>query len=181
MTLDPHQESPPKAPFEELALPLLGSLYNFAHWLTRDRAEAEDVVQETFAKALRGFTSFQGGTNFRAWIFRILKNTFLTSRTGLAAHALVPLEGEEGDAVVGATEETPESILVARSSLELVRSAIEALPPPFQEVVLLRDVEGLSYREIAAALTIPVGTVMSRLARGRSEIRRDVERRLGRG
>ena len=77
----------PLAPdsFEELALPLFDRLYNFAHWLTQNRDEAEDLVQETFAKALKGFSSFQPGTNFRAWIYRILRNTFLTSRSGLKA------------------------------------------------------------------------------------------------
>ena len=73
-------------------MPLFDSLYNFAHWLTQNREEAEDLVQETYAKALRGFASFQPGTNFRAWIFRILRNTFLTSRSGLAATKTVPLE-----------------------------------------------------------------------------------------
>src|ERR1017187_4445886 len=78
--------------FEELAMPLFDQLYNFAHWLTQDREEAEDLVQETYAKALRGFSSFQLGTNFRAWMYRILRNTFLTSRTGLRATATVPLD-----------------------------------------------------------------------------------------
>ena len=73
----------PDATFEELSMPLFDQLYNFAHWLTQDKSEAEDLVQETYTKALRGFSGFQAGTNFRAWIFRILRNTFLTSRTGL--------------------------------------------------------------------------------------------------
>ena len=163
--------------FEELALPLFPSLYNFAHWLTRDRDEAEDLVQETFAKALRGFASFQPDTSFKSWIFRILKNTFLTSRTGLRAHAMVPLA--EDAAEVGATDETPETILLASTSRELVRGAIEALAPSFREVVVLRDVEGLAYQEIADALSIPIGTVMSRLSRGRRDIRRHVEAKLG--
>src|SRR5579871_6782891 len=81
--------------FEELAMPLFDQLYNFAHWLTRDRSEAEDLVQETYTKALRGFSSFQLGTNFRAWMYRILRNTFLTSRTGLKATMTVQLELEE--------------------------------------------------------------------------------------
>src|SRR5580700_4361454 len=84
------------ASFEDLALPLFERLYNLAHWLTQDRAEAEDLVQETYAKALKGFSSFQPGTNFRAWIYQILRNTFLTSRTGLkATAAMVPIEDEE--------------------------------------------------------------------------------------
>ncbi len=160
-------------------MPLFGSLYNFAHWLTRNRDEAEDLVQETFAKALRGFPSFQPETNFKSWIFRILKNTFLTSRAGLRAHPMVPLasDGDE-DAYADATE-TPESILIGRVSRELVRDAMQALSPSFREAVILRDVEGLTYQEIAEALAIPVGTVMSRLARGRRDIRRQVEQKLG--
>src|SRR6202045_571480 len=81
--------------FEELAMPLFGQLYNFAHWLTRNREEAEDLVQETYVKALKGFSSFQLGTNFRAWMYRILRNTFLTSRTGLSATMTLSLDSEE--------------------------------------------------------------------------------------
>src|ERR1700675_2196502 len=103
------------ATFEELAMPLFDQLYNFAHWLTQDRTEAEDLVQEAYVKALKGFSSFQPGTNFRAWIYRILRNTFLTSRTGLKAAATVPIDDEEGDEVVPAVKETPESILLQRS------------------------------------------------------------------
>src|SRR5271170_7865749 len=93
------RESRPQAPgFEELAMPLLPSLYNVARWLARDPTEAEDLVQETFLKALRGFPSFEPGTNFKAWIFRILRNTYLTSRTGLAAMRTVSLEEQmDGD------------------------------------------------------------------------------------
>src|SRR5205814_9423882 len=81
--------------FEAPAMPLFDQLYNFAHWLTRNREEAEDLVQETYTKALKGFSSFQLGTNFRAWMYRILRNTFLTSRTGLKATMTVPLDPEE--------------------------------------------------------------------------------------
>src|SRR5258708_31540562 len=81
--------------FEELAMPLFDQLYNFAHWLTQNREEAEDLVQETYAKALKGFSSFQLGTNFRAWMYRILGNTFLTSRPGLKVTMTVPLDPEE--------------------------------------------------------------------------------------
>ena len=160
-------------------MPLLSSLFNFAQWLTRNRAEAEDLVQETFAKALRGYPSFQPGTSFKSWIFRILKNTFLTSRAGLRAHPMVPLADGEDAPDVAASAETPETILIASAGRELVRHAIEALPQPFRETVLLRDVEGLTYQEIAETLSVPVGTVMSRLARGRREIRRHIERKLG--
>src|ERR1700729_3031399 len=86
---------PQSGSFEELALPLFDQLYNFAHWLTQNREEAEDLVQETYAKALKGFASFQLGTNFRAWMYRILRNTFLPSRTGLRAASTVSLDAEE--------------------------------------------------------------------------------------
>src|SRR5690242_13795961 len=88
------QGGPTPSSFEELALPLLPSLYNVARWLTADSAEAEDLVQETFLKALRGFDGFEPGTNFRAWIFRILRNTYLTSKSGLAARRTIALEDE---------------------------------------------------------------------------------------
>src|SRR5207245_2851395 len=107
------------ATFEELAMPLFDQLYNFAQWLTQDRTEAEDLVQETFVKALRGFSSFQPGTNFRAWIYRILRNTFLTSRAGLKASATVPLDAEDGPEIP-AVSETPETILVERSQEQLL-------------------------------------------------------------
>src|SRR5213075_3402041 len=81
--------------FEELAMPLFSQLYNFAHWLTQDRSEAEDLVQETYVKALRGFSGFQQGTNFRAWMYRILRNTFLSSRSNMVVHLSVEEEGED--------------------------------------------------------------------------------------
>src|SRR5579872_6902860 len=100
--------------FDELATPLFDQLYNFAHWLTQDRQEAEDLVQETYVKALKGFRSFQPGTNFRAWIYQILRNTFLTSRTGLKSTATVPLEAENRDETLPVLNETPETILLQR-------------------------------------------------------------------
>ncbi|HKV49148.1 MAG TPA: sigma-70 family RNA polymerase sigma factor [Candidatus Acidoferrales bacterium] len=159
--------------FAELALPLFDSLYNFACWLTQDRSEAEDLVQEAYAKALKGFRSFQAGTNFRAWIFRILRNSFLNSRTGLAASRTVALEDEAAleSAPVALTRETPETILFERANQDAIQKAIEDLALPYREVLLLADVEEMSYREIAEALGIPVGTVMSRLARARRVLR----------
>jgi len=156
--------------FESLALPLLDPLYNFACWLSGDADEAKDLVQESFAKALKAFGSFRPGTNFRAWMFRILRNTFLTSRTGLERRN-TSQEDEEGfeDAVV--STETPELALIRRADTELVRNAIAQLSPIFQEVVLLADIEEMKYQEVAEALGIPIGTVMSRLARGRKQIR----------
>lgn len=156
--------------FEQLALPLLDSLYNFARWLSGDQVEAEDLVQETFAKALRGFSSFTPGTDFRAWMFRILRNTFLTSRTGLRAKLTVALDPEEEMAAT-TTWDTPETLALAAATREALQQAIESLPLNFREVVLLCDVEEMKYAEIAEVLALPIGTVMSRLNRGRKMLR----------
>jgi RNA polymerase sigma-70 factor, ECF subfamily len=155
--------------FEELALPLFDQLYNFAHWLTHDGPEAEDLVQETYVKALRGFSGFQLGTNFRAWMFRILRNTFLTSRTGLKSTAI---GDEEVDfEQIPAAVPNPESALIAQANRELVRQGLADLPLPYREILLLCEVEEMSYEEIAQVLAVPVGTVMSRLYRARRALR----------
>lgn len=153
-------------------MPLFASLYNFAHWLAHDRAEAEDLVQETYAKALKGFSSFRAGTNFRAWMFRILRNAFLNSRTGLAATATVPLDPEEEQELADVTRGTPESLAIASATREAMQKAIGELALPFREVLLLADVEEMSYQEIAESLAVPIGTVMSRLARARAAVRK---------
>jgi len=164
------------AGFEELAMPLFDSLYNFAGWLARNENDAEDLVQETYLKALRSFASFQPGTNFRAWIFKILRNTFLSSRTKLELRVTVAMDSEEDLTVLPSTSSTPESLLIERSGTDAVRCAIEQLPVVFREVILLCDVEDASYREIAEILSIPMGTVMSRLARARKQVRESLTR-----
>jgi len=165
------------ATFEELAMPLFDQLYNFAQWLAQDRTEAEDLVQETYAKALKGFSSFQPGTNFRAWMYRILRNTFLTSRTGLKVSATVELDSDESPEL-SAGPETPETILIEHSQHQLLQAAVESLPVQFREVLLLCEVEEMSYQEIAETLSIPMGTVMSRLSRARKALRESLQRRL---
>jgi RNA polymerase sigma-70 factor (ECF subfamily) len=100
--------------FEQLALPLFDSLYNLAHWLTGDHVDAEDLVQETYAEALKGFQSFQEGTNLRAWMFRILRNTFLTSRSGLMVRNTSLLEDESEAEVLASHRITPESVAAAK-------------------------------------------------------------------
>jgi RNA polymerase sigma-70 factor (ECF subfamily) len=160
--------------FEELAMPLFERLYNFAHWLTQNREEAEDLVQETYAKALRGFRSFQQGTNFRAWIFQILRNTFLTSRTGLKVAATVPLEVGGEEEIIPAGHDTPETILLQRSDQRLVQEALGKLPVPYREVLLLCEFEEMSYQEISMTLAVPIGTVMSRLSRARKALKASV-------
>jgi RNA polymerase sigma-70 factor (ECF subfamily) len=165
--------------FEELAMPLFERLYNFARWLTHDQEEAEDLVQETYAKALKGFPSFQQGTNFRAWIYRILRNTFLTSRTGLKAVS-VPLDDEESGHEVGVVATgTPESILLQRSDQQMVQEALSRLSVPYRDILLLCEFEEMSYQEISATLDIPMGTVMSRLSRARRTLRNIVQELQG--
>jgi RNA polymerase sigma-70 factor, ECF subfamily len=166
--------------FEELALPLLPSLYNLAFWLSREAVDAEDLVQETFLKALRGFDTFEPDTNFKAWIFRILRNTYFTSRAGMAAKRTVALEdelnegGESGPAQypeAAIDRQTPEINLLQLEDRSALSAAMETLPPQLLEVILLCDVEEMKYREIATTLEIPIGTVMSRIARARVALR----------
>ena len=165
--------------FEELAMPLFDSAYNFARWLVQNQDDAEDLVQETYLKALRNFTSFQQGTNFRAWIFQILKNTFLTSRSKLERRMTVAMDSEEDSPMLPVNSSTPESVLIERSGIDAIRGAIEQLPVIFREVILLRDVEDVSYQEIAEILSIPIGTVMSRLARARRIVRESLRSTSG--
>lgn len=155
--------------FEDLAMPLFDQLYNFARWLTQDTVEAEDLVQETYTKALRGFSSFHLGTNFRAWMYRILRNSFLSSRTGLKT--MVAIDEETEEKLLPAENTTPESILIAQASRDTVQQALADLPVPFREILLLCEVEEMSYQEISETLAIPIGTVMSRLSRARKALR----------
>ena len=154
--------------FEQLAMPLFGQLYNFAHWLTGDRSDAEDLVQETYAKALKNFKSFEEGTNLRAWMYKILRNTFLTSRSGLAAQQTDPWD----DAVepVSATP-TPESLMLQLENSQALMDALAGIPVSYREMILLIDVEELSYKDAAQVLNVPIGTVMSRLSRARNQLR----------
>jgi RNA polymerase sigma-70 factor (ECF subfamily) len=170
--------------FEDLALPLLPALYNVARWLSQNAVDAEDLVQETFLKALRGFDSFEQGSNFKAWIFRILRNTYLTSRSGLAALRTVSLEeelqqrsdsGHEIYPEAAIERLTPEINLMRLADRAALQSAMEKLPPLLLEAILLCDVEEMKYKEIASILDIPVGTVMSRIARARAHLRQSLK------
>jgi RNA polymerase sigma factor (sigma-70 family) len=166
------------ATFEQLALPFFASLYNHAFWLTRNEAEAEDLVQETFFKALRAFDSFQSGTNFKAWIFRILRNTFLTTRTGIAASRTDFLE-DRPDILDTASGPTPEYTLIRLDNQAALHAALEQLHPPLREVLLLCDVEEIKYKDIAVILDVPIGTVMSRISRARRSLRHLLQSQFG--
>jgi RNA polymerase sigma-70 factor (ECF subfamily) len=165
------QDDQPLVGFEELAMPLFDSLYNFARWIAHDSDDAEDLVQETYLKALRSFASFQPGTNFRAWIFQILRNAFLSSRTKFERRMTDTLDSDDGETEFAVETETPETILMNRSNSQLVQRAIDDLPVHYRETLLLCEVEEMSYQEIAEILSIPIGTVMSRLARARKAVR----------
>ena len=170
------EERVPATTFEDLAMPLFDQLYNFARWLTQDTAEAEDLVQETYTKALRGFSSFQLGTNFRAWMYRILRNSFLSSRTGLKT--MIAIDEETDEKLLPAEHSTPESILIERTNRDMVQQAMVDLPVPFREILLLCEVEEMSYQEISETLAIPLGTVMSRLSRARKALRVVLQQKL---
>jgi len=179
-----HEADPEAVSFGDQALPLLDSLYNVARWLTRDDSVAEDLVQETLLKALRGFSGFEPGTNFKAWMFRILRNTYLTSRSGLAAMRTVALEDELNEGGTNGPRPYPESTIDRRTpevdlirlrDTDAVRGAMEKLPPHLLEVILLNHVEEMKYRDIASVLGVPMGTVMSRLSRARKFLRSELE------
>ena len=161
--------------FEAEALAAIDSLYRTALRLTRDPADAEDLVQDTYLKAFRAAESFQPGTNLRAWLFTILHNT-ARNRARDRARDTVEVDSEIVDRAADASPpagrsagaaETPESLLLRDALAPELQAAIDALPEAFRQAVWLRDVEEFSYAEIAEMLSIPVGTVMSRISRGR--------------
>jgi RNA polymerase sigma factor (sigma-70 family) len=157
------------ARFETLMLPLMNDAYNLARWLMRNQEDAEDMVQESYLKAFRFFASFHEGTNCRAWLLQIVRNTCYTA---LGARKLrqkeVPIE-EENDQVEDPSPLPPAS-LIKKATVEAVREAIEALPADFREALVLRELQGLSYKEISEVIEVPMGTVMSRLARSRHQL-----------
>jgi RNA polymerase sigma-70 factor (ECF subfamily) len=152
-------------------MPLVSCVYNSARWLVGNDHEVEDLVQETYLKAFRSFSSFQSGTNFRAWILRILRNAFLDSRSTLERRMTVALNIEDELPLLRDNSPGPESLLIEKYDIAAIREAIEQLPLPNREVILMCDVEDFTYREIAQILDIPIGTVMSRLARARNVVR----------
>lgn len=160
--------------FEDLALPLFDALYKFAFWLVQNQTETEDLVQETYYKALRSFPSFQQGTNFKAWMFQILRNTFLSSQRALKR--LEPGMGLDEAGSSLAVGENPESILLDKlqqnALQDRLQKALASLPAHQQEVISLWCLEEMKYQEISEALSLPIGTVMSRLARARQSLKR---------
>ena len=154
------------AAFEGEVLPHVDRLFRLAMWLERNRADAEDVVQETMIQALRSFHRFQPGTNCRAWLITILQRIVSNRRRAKGRSIVVD---DPDDRIANAVPFVPP--VPQELTDEVVLDSLRRLPAPFQEVILLCDVEDLSYKEAAAALAIPIGTVMSRLHRGRAQLR----------
>jgi RNA polymerase sigma-70 factor (ECF subfamily) len=163
-----------QARFSSVVMPHLGAAYSLAQWLTGNRADAEDVVQEACLRAFKAISGFAGG-NARAWILTIVRHTaysWLGNNRQMPLVAVDDLEAVEfahadpGDS----NAETPETTVIALSDAEQLRVAIAALPAPYRETLVLRDIEGLDYREIAKVTEAPIGTVMSRLARARHRL-----------
>ncbi|HVN75080.1 MAG TPA: sigma-70 family RNA polymerase sigma factor [Thermoanaerobaculaceae bacterium] len=164
--------------FESAVMPHLNAAYNLARWLTRDPHDAEDLVQESVLRALTYFGGFRG-TDGRAWLLAIVRNAFYTKlRRDCGAGRVEPLDD---DAVADGGSADAEGALVARVDARALAVAIEGLPVAFREAIVLREIEGLSYREIAAVVGAPIGTVMSRLARARGLLRRRLASRTGEG
>ncbi len=175
----PPMEVAARQDFEHSALPLLDNLYGAAMRLTRDPAEAEDLVQDSMVRAYRFWDTFQRGTNIKAWLFTILRNTFINGyhRKGRARsfHADVNAQMSSlgpGVALANSTSQPagPEEVVLGQITQAKIREALDALPPDYRLAVTLADLEGLSYKEIADIMECPIGTVMSRIYRGRKAL-----------
>jgi RNA polymerase sigma-70 factor, ECF subfamily len=182
---DSDRRMPQLSSFERLMLPHLDAAFNLAFWLVRSEADAEDVVQEAYIRAFRGYHGF-AGTDARPWLLAIVRNAayrWLSNRRRAAN--VISLDeafggpGEESaEAQLPSEEPTAEVQLIGEVDRGLVRSALGELPPIFREVMVLREIEGLAYREISRVTGAPIGTVMSRLARGRKELRKVLSRMM---
>lgn len=166
-----------RARFEATILPHLDAAYNLARWLTRDDSDAEDLVQEAYLRAFRFFGGFRGGDG-RAWVLKIVRNTFYTSLRQRGAQPAVSIDEDLLD--VACDDCDPQALALASADQQALRQALEDLPVEFREVIVLRELEGLPYREIAAIAGVPLGTVMSRLSRGRRHLQLRLAGRLPR-
>jgi RNA polymerase sigma factor (sigma-70 family) len=158
-----------RARFESLLLPLMNDAYNLARWLMKNQEDAEDMVQESYLRAFRFFASYRDGANCRSWFLRIVRNTCYTalgSRDLKQKPVALDSEAEE----IEDPSPLPSVNLSKKATVEAVREAIAGLQVDFREVVVLRELEGLSYKEISEVSGIPIGTVMSRLARARHQL-----------
>jgi RNA polymerase sigma-70 factor (ECF subfamily) len=160
-----------KNEFERIALQYMDSAYSIALGMTRDATEAEDLVQDTYLRAYKFFDKFESGTNFRAWLLTILKNTYINKyRRESKTPQMVDISELQMSSEL-ASESTPENDIFSKLLDDDVTAAVNSLPKDFHSAVVLSDLEGLAYKEIAEILNVPIGTVMSRLHRGRKFLR----------
>ncbi|MGE5770934.1 MAG: sigma-70 family RNA polymerase sigma factor [Hyphomicrobiales bacterium] len=162
------------ARFRSVVIPHIDDAYRLAHWLVGNRTDAEDVVQDASLRAFRAIREFAGGSA-RSWVLSIVRNTAYSWLRKNRPTAVITVEDLEAVELAqanpgGPDGETPEAALIAKVDAEQLRAAIAALPTPFRETLVLRDIEGLDYREIAETTEVPIGTVMSRLARARRQL-----------
>jgi RNA polymerase sigma-70 factor, ECF subfamily len=154
--------------FEDVLLPHLNAAYNLARWITEHDQDAEDLVQEAYLRALKSFDGFHGGDG-RPWLLAIVRNTCYTWLRQKASNKLTTPFDEEIHNPQGEAP-SPETLLLQRAESELIKKALQELALEFREVLIMRELEGLSYKQIASVAGIPIGTVMSRLARARTQL-----------
>jgi RNA polymerase sigma factor (sigma-70 family) len=159
--------------FEVLVLPHLDAAYRFARWLSRSPSDADDIVQEAILRAFRGFDALRG-SDVKAWLLTIVRNCHLTALKQQQRRAFVPLpeeqDAEDGHALIATTPD-PESTSIRRDDQRTLDRLMSVLPEEHREVLVLREIEEMGYREIATVINVPIGTVMSRLARARSALK----------
>jgi RNA polymerase sigma-70 factor (ECF subfamily) len=170
------------ARFEQIVLPHLDAAFNLARWLTRNDSDAEDVVQEAFIRALRYFDRLKG-TEARPWLLGIVRNTCYTWLRKNRPAEMVAVEDldappADADPAAFANFDTPEVIVLQSANRKLVNQALEELPVGYREVIVMREIEDMSYKDIASIAGIPMGTVMSRLSRARELLKRSIESRM---
>ena len=164
--------------FEQTVLPHLDAAYNLARWLTRNDQDAQDVAQEACLRAFRFFDGYQGG-NMRAWLLTIVRNTCYTWLHQNRAPGSLEVFDEEIHSAEISSSPNPEVQVLASADKETLRRALEELPDVFREALVLRELEGMSYKEIADVTSVSLGTVMSRLARARTRLRESLSVSLG--
>lgn len=160
------RESDHARQFRDLILPHLDSAYSFARYLARDATAAEDIVQDAFLRAHRALPGYRGGSP-KAWLFAIVRNSFLDWAAARRAAGTVGLDDGALTEIADPDQQSPEEAMLRQGDIDTVRAVIENLPEPFRETLVLRELEELSYKEIAVLTAAPIGTVMSRLARAR--------------